>query len=96
MLFRSEAWAEGVALVNFLLPPVFLLYPAPSLPPSCCQRDRTFWHFSHQEKPRLNSLRDMIVERGWIAFNVNFRIKIKTKINDLFVPAALGFAALMD
>lgn len=68
---------NGCASSNLAtLSPSFLSCP----PPSCCQRDRTCWHFGHQEKPRLNYLRDAMVQPGWIAFDSNFKIKIKIKI----------------
>lgn len=62
--FRVRHAPKGVSLaISFSPAPSS---PAP-LPPSCCQRDRTFWHFGHQERPRLNHLRDVTVRLGWIA-----------------------------
>lgn len=72
------------------------LYLLPILPPSflLSERPNILALRSSRKAAGLNSLRDAMVQRGWIAFKCNFQTKIKFKC--LVCARCLGFAALMD
>lgn len=72
-----EAWTKGVALVIFAT-----LYLLPVLPPSflLSERPNILALRSSRKAAGLNSLRDAMVQRGWIAFKRNFQTKIKIQM----------------